>query len=228
MTGNDNAAGDQPGGASDGRSTALVGRNIPCRCGNVRRCHFPACLEPAANVDPITDRAYCEVHSADVLPRRVWAWLVGNYAVEHWGSGVGQYVFRFHLANHSRRDVIRATYAVSESTYRCGQVVCDRCAVEDFGVEFDLCRNCLRSAILAGAERDEFLDAYEVERDAYLTERDAYLLSRPMPTEQEFEEWKTALLKFEEWKTALLERWDAMGRLPERLKRGKPGSAGAK
>lgn len=174
MTGNDNAAGDQPGGASDGRSTAHVTGNIPCRCGNVRRCHVPTCLDTATNVDPVTDRAYCEAHAADALRRPMWAWLVGNYPTELWGSPVGQYVFRFYLANHPRRDVIRTPYAVSTSTFRVGQVVCDHCAVEDVGTEFDLCRNCLRRATLAGAERDA---------------------AHPMLSGRSLDEWKAALLE---------------------------------
>jgi hypothetical protein len=172
MTGNDNAAGDQPGGASDGRSTALVRGNIPCRCGTVRRCHVPTCLESATNVDAVTDRAYCEVHAADAFRRPMWAWLAANYPTERWGSPVGQYRFLYFRAGHVRRDVIRAPYAISESTFRVGQVVCDRCHVEDFGVEIDLCRNCLRSARLAVDE----LDA-------------AY----PALTGRKLEEWKTEL-----------------------------------
>lgn len=173
MTGYDDAAGDQPGGVSDGRSTAHVGSNPTCsvfgcfdsatvhlssgatrRVGSVRR-GVPKLLRV-----PFRAEVYCDVHAADVcrpLLRRVMLRelvdnvpdserrmvTIGRDSLD--GCEVGQARLLRYNGNYPHRDRITLpTEWRTRQTFRQGDVECDRCGATWVGVEHSLCPWCLK------------------------------------------------------------------------------------
>jgi hypothetical protein len=151
MTETNNAAGTNPGGVSDVRSTATVDDTLPCPCGKVRRCSVVGCFD-VASVALTPGVAYCDDHATDFfrvhLRRAQLAALDElNDPVVTLDEVVGQAVFVAHALYYPKRDRF-VLDGIRSKSFRFGRVKCDRCGATWLGIEHELCAWCVNRAYL--------------------------------------------------------------------------------